>query len=279
MVAMEQVQRRMVLLHRLAWTCAVLVLAITSLSAFMRLSRAGLGCEPWPQCQVQRAAEASASAPAATAPPESAAVTGARIGHRIAASTTLVLIVALLMIALARQPTLLAPGRIVLALLGLALFLAILGRLGADSPAPGVVLGNLLGGIAMFALTCRLVLATRPRTNPVATSPWVLAALALLVLQLAMGGLASAGHVVAQCDASLLCQAHRGAGLLTALVLASLAAAVWRRRPYGAAVLLLLVLAQAGLGVAMLALAPPLPLALAHNVVAVLLVGALVALI
>jgi heme a synthase len=115
--------------------------------------------------------------------------------------------------------------------------------------------------------------------NPAATSPWVLAALALLVLQLALGGLVSAGHVVAQCDASLLCQAHRGAGLLTALVLAALAAALWRRRPYAAAVLLLLVLAQAGLGIAMLALAPPLPLALAHNVVAVLLVGALVALI
>ena len=42
--------RRMRTLRALAFACAALVLAITTLSAFIRLSRTGLGCEPWPQC-------------------------------------------------------------------------------------------------------------------------------------------------------------------------------------------------------------------------------------
>ena len=37
----------------------MLVLAITTLSAFIRLSRAGLGCEPGPQCQAQLRREAA----------------------------------------------------------------------------------------------------------------------------------------------------------------------------------------------------------------------------
>ena len=53
MPCMNQSEGRMTRLRRLAWLCAVLVLAITSLSAFIRLSRAGLGCTPWPQCYTQ----------------------------------------------------------------------------------------------------------------------------------------------------------------------------------------------------------------------------------
>jgi cytochrome c oxidase assembly protein subunit 15 len=44
---MTPIQRRVSRLRKMAWLCAALVLAITSLSAFIRLSRAGLGCEPW----------------------------------------------------------------------------------------------------------------------------------------------------------------------------------------------------------------------------------------
>ena len=50
---MTHADRRIALLHRMALLCAALVLTITSLSAFMRLSKAGLGCQPWPQCYGQ----------------------------------------------------------------------------------------------------------------------------------------------------------------------------------------------------------------------------------
>ena len=40
--------RPLMQLRRLALLCAVMVLAVTSLSAYIRLSKAGLGCAPWP---------------------------------------------------------------------------------------------------------------------------------------------------------------------------------------------------------------------------------------
>jgi len=40
-------------MHRIALVCALLVLAIAGVSAFLRLSKVGLGCEPWPACYGQ----------------------------------------------------------------------------------------------------------------------------------------------------------------------------------------------------------------------------------
>ena len=51
---MNLTQRRHAWLHRLALVAAALVLSITSLSAFIRLSNAGLGCDEWPQCYGSR---------------------------------------------------------------------------------------------------------------------------------------------------------------------------------------------------------------------------------
>ena len=70
---------------------------------------------------------------------------------------------------------------------------------------------------------------------------------------------------------------HRGGALLALLVLAPLgvAALPGRRRRDGAVLLALLVL-QLGLGWLMVAMVLPLPLALAHNVVAGLLLATVV---
>ena len=43
-------------LRRLAWLCAAMVLAITCLSAFVRLVNTGVGCTPWPGCYGQTGA-------------------------------------------------------------------------------------------------------------------------------------------------------------------------------------------------------------------------------
>ena len=63
---MDLTQRRLAYLRRLALWCTVLMLLITSLSAFIRLSQAGLGCEPWPQCygQARLAAQSGDAQPA-----------------------------------------------------------------------------------------------------------------------------------------------------------------------------------------------------------------------
>ena len=79
-------------LRRMAWVCVALVLAITTLSAFMRLDKAGLGCEGWPQCYGQ----ALASSPAAAEPAEpTPGIFVARLSHRVLAVGALLLIVAM----------------------------------------------------------------------------------------------------------------------------------------------------------------------------------------
>ena len=159
---MSRPDSRIPTLRKLAWACAALVLAITSLSAFIRLSRAGLGCEPWPQCYAH-SLQASGQPVAAPAGP----VAAARIAHRVVAVVALLLVIALVMTTLSTAPVLWREGRIALGLLALALFLAILGRWTTDARVPAVMLGNLLAGFALFALSCRLLRSGRQ--EPVTT--------------------------------------------------------------------------------------------------------------
>jgi len=265
-------------LRKLAWALAVLVLAITSLSAFIRLSRAGLGCEPWPQCYAQRAA----MTPQALDALDSPAVTTARVAHRVVATVALLLVIFLLVKTLGQQPALRRQGRIVLGLLALALFLAVLGRMAGPSRAAFVGVGNLLAGLGMFALSVRLVQATGS-PSPAATlqRSWTFAAVALLLLQIALGGLVSVTQLSDRCGEAALCQWHRGTALAVLALLVPLGVVALRRgarAPGGT--LVLLALAQAALGLAMLWLpAVPIALGLAHNVLAGLLLAALVSLL
>lgn len=278
---MSDTSSRVSRIRKIAWACAVLVLAITSLTAFIRQSRSGLGCEPWPQCYAQRAALPGA----ALAPLDSGAVLAARIGHRVAASVVLLLVIALLLMSLAREPMLWRQGRIVLAMLGAALFLAVVGRMGGESRLPVVTLGNLLGGYALLALSWRLVQATGARAAPLAAAqrlrPWLLAALALLVLQLAFGGLVSAQHATHQCASLDLCRLHRAAAFVVTAALLPLGWLAWRAGLRLGAAVAVLVVAQAVLGLLLAASAAPAALALAvvHNVLAALLLAALLALV
>jgi len=77
---------RMLVLRRTAWISTFLVLCIIGFSATIRLSAAGLGCEPWPQCYGQ---------PAAT--PHAFGTELLRILHRVAAVVLLPLLLMLIM--------------------------------------------------------------------------------------------------------------------------------------------------------------------------------------
>lgn len=276
---MTGMTKRLIVLRRIAIACAILVLAITSLSAFIRLSRAGLGCAPWPQCYVQQAALSPQALDAADAQ----TVRAARIAHRVAASAALLLVIALLMKSMAQQPVLPHQGRLALALLGVALLLAVLGRMAGDSRSAAVILGNLLGGFALFALSCRMVQCTSAPGSGAMGSPrlrpWIIAALVLLSLQVALGALASGAHVADRCGESAWCDVHRVGAIATVAVLVPLGVLAWRAgQRFGAAVVALVV-AQAALGLLIVANAAPLALALAHNVLGALLLAALVALL
>ncbi|MEO7007930.1 MAG: COX15/CtaA family protein [Caldimonas sp.] len=305
---MDDSTRRALLLRRMAWLCVVLVLAITSLSAFIRLTRAGLGCADWPACYGQALREQQQGrTPAAH---DSAAVVAARIAHRVVASATLLLVAVMAMTCLGPRPRWWPEGRRALALLALALFLALLGRWSAAARVPAVTLGNLLAGFTMLALAWNLARNTgcAPRVRPsTGLRRWAMVAVAVLCVQIALGGLVSAGYAglscpdLAACDAqgvswraldpwheplldtthagnpagALLQQAHRLGALLLAALLLTLGGVALRRGPRAAgAALLALVAVQVALGSVLVVGALPLPVALGHNLVAGLLLAA-----
>lgn len=293
-------------LRRLAWLCAALVLAVTSLSAYLRLAKAGLGCADWPACYAQAQRDPQA---AATLEPADDVV-AARLAHRIAA----LLVLGLIVVMLGVRPRAGVAGRadraITIGLLVLALFLALLGRWSMAARVPAVTLGNLLGGFAMFALSVRLAL---PQALPVprALHRCAVAAAGLLALQLALGGLVSGSFAGLSCGAwpdcvraaagadwtslapwrepQLSAQApfnadgalpqllHRGFALIVAAIVFATSLLAWRhgrRRSAGLACVLLL--AQLAIGLAMVHAGLPLALALLHNVGAALLLATLV---
>ncbi|MDF2465885.1 MAG: cytochrome oxidase assembly protein [Ramlibacter sp.] len=295
---------RMASLRKVALACAVLVLAITSLSAFLRLSASGLGCEPWPQCYGQSLRDRQQGA----VTPPTGVVTAARISHRIAAVAALLLIIVMVMNTWSKTPVLRREGTMVLGLLFLALFLAILGRWTANAKVPAVVLGNLVGGFAMFALSCRLVesLTPGPVTGRAPVSRWAWAAVALLVVQVALGGMVNATYAGLSCPDLFRCDMagaswqalnpwqvpafdpaaptnpsgalvqwlHRIGALAVFVVLLPLGIVSWRRGHLMGAALLVLLAVEAVLGVMLVRGALALPAALAHNIVAALLLAA-----
>lgn len=308
---MNITHQRQTWLRRAALLCAALVLAITSLSAFIRLSQAGLGCSEWPQCYGSRLRDAQQGH--ATSVTDSAAVVAARLTHRVVAVTALLLVIAMLVLCFGNRPFLLREGMLALALLALALGLAVLGRWSAGARVPAVAIGNLLGGLLMLALSWRLAARAAPPGDSALRS-WARLGTAVLLIQVMLGALLSASYAGLSCVGPMDClrtaQAadwpwhalnpwrepvfdtmqratnpagalvqlvHRGGALLTLLVLTPLGVAALRgaHKRAGAALLALLVI-QIGVGALMLVASLPLSLALAHNIVAALLLATLV---
>jgi cytochrome c oxidase assembly protein subunit 15 len=208
------------------------------------------------------------------------------------------------------RPWLAHQGALALAMLTLAIGLAVLGRWTAGARLPAVAIGNLMGGLVMLALSCRLAAGVTEPGGPVLRR-WAWVAIATLLIQVALGALVSASYAGLSCAAvgdcwraadaagwpwqtldpwrepvfaaapiplnasgALAQLVHRGGALLVLLVVAPLGLAALRgqRRVEGAALLTLLVI-QLGLGSLVVATALPLALALAHNVVAGLLLA------
>lgn len=301
--------RRLQLLRGMAWAGAVLMLATITLSAYMRLSQAGLGCDDWPACYAQGLRAAQAGEPAALGH----GVALARLVHRIVASAMLILVIVMVMTALLTKPVLKRPGALAAALLGLALALALLGIATPGARLPVVAMGNLLGGFVMLALCARLAASAGPQGAAAGLGLWAIAGLVLLCAQLAGGALVSASYAALSCSgladcthaaaasgwdwqslnpwrepgvgahargSALALWLHRVGALVVLPVLALLGVAAWRRgRRGGGAALLLLVAAQGTLGLLIVATGLPLAAVLLHNLVAALLLAMLARLV
>lgn len=199
------------LLRLLANVGTALMLVVIVSSAFMRLQQAGLSCADWPACygRVDRSAVASSG------------IIVARVAHRVAASAVGVVLVAALLICITQRPMLKRQVATVAAALVVALGLAGLGAsfpsTSAEIPSPAVILANLGGGFALFALLWLLRLTTlaspTARARPSLEALAVLAVLAVIG-QIVLGALVSARFAGLSCPAFPLCGADWPAGAL-----------------------------------------------------------------
>jgi cytochrome c oxidase assembly protein subunit 15 len=272
----------------------VLALAVVILGAYTRLSDAGLGCPDWPGCYghltVPSHPEAVAQANEAYGHrPVDAGKAWKEMVHRYAAGLLGVLVLGLAVRAW-RQG---ADRLLVTATLVLVLFQAALGMWTVTLLLkPVIVMAHLLGGFTVLSLLWLGYLNARSfvpqrRSPPIVLRRLALGALAVLVLQIALGGWTSANYAALACPTfpkclgewwppmdmavvALLCVG--GVAVLTALREAG------ALRAAATAVLLLLVV-QVSLGVANVWLSLPLPVAVAHNAVAALLLLAVLVLI
>jgi heme a synthase len=284
----------------------LLVLVITTTSAYIRLSQAGFGCTDWPACYGRSVATPSAG----QLIPEQSTLFWARALHRLGASSAGILL--LLIVFLGWGELQGAAARLAaVATVALAAFLAWLGLI-TPSNLPAVTVGNLLGGMTLLALLWWL----HQRGRGAGTGRTLHSlALAALALQIALGGMIGARRAVLSCVTLPACaggwwpdsvdwrlfnpflalsesgagsatqealiMSHRYGAALVATILCVLGLKAVRRGARVAAKgwLLLGVLGlQLLLGAGLVLANFPLPLALLHNLCAALLLGATVGL-
>lgn len=189
-------------MRALAILALLFVLALVSLSAYLRLDHSGIGCADWPACYGQIGEPAEHAPTAATAYERLALeaqqpLSWATPAHRLVASVLGLLVLGMALLSLkTRQDRLLS-----FVLLGLTVCLAWLGVYSGGLHSPAIVMGNLGGGFTMLGLLGWMVFRdARPRANaPRKVKHWVIVALVLLGLQIALGGLTSANFAATAC--------------------------------------------------------------------------------
>jgi cytochrome c oxidase assembly protein subunit 15 len=285
-----------------------LAFVVVVAGAYVRLSDAGLGCPDWPLCYGR-------ALPGEMTDANALAKAWKEMGHRYLAGTLGVLIFVLGLTAWwLRRGHALATAIVVL-----TVFQATLGAWTVTMLLkPAIVTAHLLGGMAILALLAWLALSqieyeTRPQARlrvPAAT------AMAVLVMQIALGGWVSSNYAALACPDLPLCLgealppmdfgnafhvvrelgqaadgallerealtaihwSHRVFALVVVLIVAWAAFKAYNvMKLLGAAIAALLAV-QFSLGVANVAFSLPLPLAAAHNAGAALLLMALVVL-
>jgi cytochrome c oxidase assembly protein subunit 15 len=199
----------------------LLVIVLVTLSAYLRLDHSGIGCKPWPACYgnigVPTENPGAANTYERLLEEASQPLSWATPLHRLVASVLGLMVLAMALMSLhQRKNRLVAFG-----LLGLTVFLAWLGIYSEGLNSPAIVMGNLGGGFAMLGLLGWMVLGKARARNP--GHPFLrrasIAALVVLVLQIAVGGLTSANFAASACQTLPSCHGSwlPGADIVTAL--------------------------------------------------------------
>ena len=318
-------------LYRPLVLCSVvLTFLVIVVGAYVRLEDAGLGCPDWPGCYGQLIGvpdEAHDVAKAEQAFPGKTVDAGRawkEMFHRYLAGTLGLLVLAIVAIAWRMRG---ATGRtpwLATLLVAVVAFQATLGMWTVTMLLkPAIVTLHLLGGMTTLAVLMWIALReVNPQPAPAAIArgfrPWAATGLAVLAVQIALGGWVSANYAALACTDFPSCHgqwlpgmdfanafhavrelgvtaagaplsqealnaiqwSHRAGALVTLAYLGALALYALRIPSLrtAGAVLIVLLAAQAGLGIANVLLRVPLALAAAHNAGAALLLAALVVL-
>jgi cytochrome c oxidase assembly protein subunit 15 len=196
--------------RKLAWVTAFLTLDLVMFGAFTRLTDSGLGCPDWPGCYGHSnplAAGEQIRAAETALPSGPVTMTKAWIEmlHRYFAMAVGFLIIVLTALAWHRWRR--APGRSPWLATFTLVAVCLQGAFGALTVTmklqPAVVTAHLLGGVGLLALLVWLALRESPRpaidAGAAALRPLAVAALVLLVMQIALGGWVSTNYAVLAC--------------------------------------------------------------------------------
>ena len=202
--------------RKLNLVAVVLTLMVVVLGAWVRLSDAGLGCPDWPGCYgrivvPQAAGEVAQANAAFPERPVEAHKGWKEMIHRYVAGALMLLVFALAVMAW-RQGGPRAPRGHATAIAVLIVFQALLGMWTVTLLLkPVVVMGHLLGGMTTLALLWWLALRSGAVALPRLAAGARLrtlaaAALAMVALQIALGGWTSANYAALACPDFPTCQ-------------------------------------------------------------------------
>lgn len=208
--------------RRMVGAAVVLVLALIMLGAWVRLTDAGLGCPDWPGCY-GKITPAQAKAEIAQAVQEQGGEHGPvsmgkawrEMIHRYVAIALGLLVVAIAITAWRRRVELRQSPLLAIALVGVVVLQGLFGKWTVTLLLkPAIVTGHLLGGMLTFALLLWLWLRQQPPARYLDAEPVAalrapaLFALAMVALQIFLGGWTSTNYAALACTDFPTCQGH-----------------------------------------------------------------------